>query len=138
MEFTIKFIGIGYDPSGKNIERYAFNMPYRTVGIKQVKKAKKLARKSGKKFNLDGFSGYINSRLSNPIVIIGKDVAEWSRHFKETSSIEVKVPENFLNGYAKLDLRFHDETNCGFIYSLKENKLIQDWITAGCPLDWSI
>ena len=56
----------------------------------------------------------------------------------DSGSIEVKVPDNFLQKYMYIEF---EVTDCSYLeivtfYKFDEDKVTDDWIKAGYPLNW--
>ncbi|MCL0052037.1 hypothetical protein M1M92_00875 [Peptococcaceae bacterium] len=79
-----------------------------------------------------------------------KALCEEFGYFKNSTCLEVKVPDFSLNRFLSLGLvfeyePFHDD-NMGEIervrlvpfYEVDERKLIIEWVEAGCPIEWGI
>lgn len=119
-----------------------------------------LIEKFAKEFNLHpcGFDYlYLDSlmRKNKEFYIDDINTINKIKHFKAKNNIDVVVPQHYFDKYiiykvSKIDWKFFEWKKFLFfklpifgkeyniIGDFNKNKIINDWIDDGCPLDWNI
>ena len=66
-----------------------------------------------------------------------RERAEIVPPFEEAFSVEVNVPFNGLNKFTRL-APIYENWTYGLVAEPDKELILSSWISAGCPLDWSI
>ena len=130
MEFTVSFC---------SKQGYAVNMADDKVGLDFVDRVRMELQLN---IPIERISGYICSRSYDPEITITEEQARDSGHFRNSASVQVTVPNEFINQFVTVELRTSKNGDTGEVthvrggLKLQEDKLFEAWREAGYPLEW--
>ena len=137
MEFVVRF---------RSKEQYAVDLPNRGVGLKYLLYVRE---KLGLEIPEERVNSYIVNIHRNPEVVIPSSRILSDDRLKELfydkQKVVVGVPQGSLNKYSTISLKVDKDEATGEVKYVNlyfdltednEEKILEDWIAAGCPLEW--
>ena len=120
------------------------NKPTRYVGIEHFDALDRMYKDKSETIYMETFKEHVNELVLPNVYVDVPEVNARNAHgaFARNATVHVWVHKHALNTYVICEpyvVRInHKMTECGFRYVLDEGRLLNDWLSAGCPTIWNI